>query len=134
MIAKIYKTVNGIKYYSTTVIVHGREQIVTFEGGSSYPVETPAKYTATTEEMVAALEKAPAFNRDYELMCDLSLSDTELEVEDSGLEKVTGIATVQAAKEYLLSTYKDLTHAKVLTKELIFAVAKEKGIELIDLK
>lgn len=133
MTKRIYKTTEGIKRYSTSIYIDGKEQIVEFEGGSSIG-DQPGKLVVTDPKVAEALEKKNGFGIDYVLLADFSEEDKESIPEvNPNLIKAEGITTVSGAKEFLLNKYSDLTQAEIANKKLVLEVASIKGIEFPDL-
>lgn len=143
---KIYQLTNNRVSLSTVIGVNGRAVPVEFTGGAaSGNYKIPGKFGTSSEDLQKAMESSPAFGKDYTLLHEenpeaikepvVAPAPESSDVADNiPSNELSEIKTNQAAKNYLMEKFPDLTPENLKNRAMILDVAKAKNIDFPNLK
>lgn len=160
MTRKVYQSVH-FQTLDTYVMVKGQKVLIQFTGGSLKP-KINGTYSTSDPDVIAAMDKGivpdaaykcisvdttpdppsakpsePAAKEDPPAKDLANVPDKDPEgapPADGSFKEVPGIATVQAAKDYLLANIEGLTQSRLPNGTAVKAVAAENKIHFTDLK
>jgi len=114
------------------IMINGEKEVISFTGGSQFPVVVRGKFATTDPKVAEALEKHSFFNVEYILVReDKPAKKKSVEVE--GFQDVTGITTIQEAKDWLVQNV-GADESVLNNKDRIMMAAESNKIHFVDLR
>ena len=131
----VYKTLD------IYIVVNGKRKLIQFRGGSLEP-RINGSYTTTDPDEIEVLDKDSANGICFK--CSYSEGEPERKEEpkqepektntETKLKEISGISSLQDARNYLLANLTGLVPSKVNTTNMVKKVAADNGLVFTDLQ
>lgn len=141
-VRKTYQTMyNILQLQHWFKLKNGRKVLVEFLGGGFKPRKTHGRFATDNPELIEAMESSGDYNKQFKLYSEVEVEDVSDVIDQSNvvklgapeLKEVGGITTVQAAREFLVKNFTEVTYSMVPNKLAVLKEAEKLGLVFLDL-